>query len=307
MYSILGLTLLSCVVGGLSSTRGAATTIYDDHPAIYYHGRWDKSPGTWWAGSGFKLHVKNLRNLTINLGEHTTAPYAAVGVSIDYQDFFTVNASVGANVIPLDSASTKKNAETVVRINVEGWQNNRINLETLTLNSAAELLPYKPSKLAFQFIGDSLSAVGQGQFLPLGVDQAWPFLVGEHFKAEHTIVAQPGAALKDIVSFGNQHGVSFQYFRTEDTGYYYTTDHNFTTPWDFSRDQTPTHIVIHIGTALGDKNIHLVDTTGWVTFDDVFPDNIHPDVPGHAKIAGLFESWLENWGSKAENKWATAV
>jgi hypothetical protein len=117
--------------------------------------------------------------------------------------------------------------------------------------------------------------------LPEGVDQAWPFLVGEAFKAEHVVIAQPGAALsvsivvvlrtspntaKDIVSFGNEHGVSFQFFRvsftyfaqmmvrvlteskTEDTGYFYTTDHNFTTPWNFARDKpAATHVVIHIG------------------------------------------------------------
>jgi hypothetical protein len=48
--------------------------------------------------------------------------------------------------------------------------------------------------------------------------------------------------------------------------------------------------------ALGDKNIFLVDTTGWVTFADVFPDNVHPDVAGHVKIAGEFLSWLAKWG-----------
>lgn len=38
--------------------------------------------------------------------------------------------------------------------------------------------------------------------------------------------------------------------QTEDTGYFYTTDHNYTTPWDFSHDKpTPTHLVIHIGCA----------------------------------------------------------
>ncbi|KAG8896070.1 hypothetical protein FRC01_012028, partial [Tulasnella sp. 417] len=37
------------------------------------------------------------------------------------------------------------------------------------------------------------------------------------------------------------------YFRTEDTGYYYTTDHNYTTPWNFKKDLPPTHIFIHIG------------------------------------------------------------
>jgi hypothetical protein len=78
----------------------------------------------------------------------------------------------------------------------------------------ASLLPYTPADLTFTFIGDSLSAVSsflivfayrstslnqyvrlKGQFLPKGVDQAWPFLVGEAFKAEHVVVAQPGAAL----------------------------------------------------------------------------------------------------------------
>ncbi|KAJ7821224.1 SGNH hydrolase-type esterase domain-containing protein [Mycena olivaceomarginata] len=282
-------------------------TIQNNDPLIYFHGRWDASPGTWWAGSGFKLNRPDT---------HTT----------------------------------------VVRVNVEGWQNNRINLE----------IPYIPSKLAFQFVGDSLSA---GQFLPKGVDQAWPFLVGEAFKAEHVVVAQPGAALSDIVSFGNEHGVSFQFFRTEDTGYFYTTDHNFTTPWNFARDEpAATHVVIHIGAndsaqnvtdvqfvqvytefiarlrtiyrhqpifvftpwgwpnpdgtvsqyfegqyqkivdlrhASGDKNVFLVDTTGWVSYADVFPENVHPNIPGHQHIADKFQAWLENWGLKPESRWAT--
>jgi hypothetical protein len=103
----------------------------------------------------------------------TTSPAAAVGVSINYQPFFTLNATAGANEIPLKGLESKKNS-TVVRINVEGWQNNRIALTSLTMNSVsviyiitgvankyqdALLLPYQPSKLAFQFIGDSLSSV----------------------------------------------------------------------------------------------------------------------------------------------------
>ncbi|KAF9472634.1 SGNH hydrolase [Pholiota conissans] len=335
-------------------------TIKNDHPLIYYHGRWDASPGTWWAGSGFKLNVKNLRSLSLNLGEHTTSPFAAIGVSVDGSNFVTVNASAGANSIPIlpgPLSSSHTNATSIVRINVEGWQNNRINLESLVLNSDASLLPYPPSKLSFQFIGDSLSA---GQYLPQGVNQAWPFLVGEAFKAEHRVNAQPGAALTDILSYGNVHGVSYQYFKTEDTGFYYTTDHNFTTPWNFAHDHpAATHIVIHIGAndasqgisneqfvqvysdfierlralnpkalifvftpwgwpnadgsigfyypgqyetivndrkAKGDKNIFLVDTTGWVSWADVFPDNQHPNVAGHIKIANEFLAWLAEWG-----------
>lgn len=41
--------------------------------------------------------------------------------------------------------------------------------------------------------------------------------------------------------------MSYQYFQTEDTSYIWAADHNYTTPWDFQRDLTPTHIVIVIG------------------------------------------------------------
>ncbi|KAI0073215.1 SGNH hydrolase [Panus rudis PR-1116 ss-1] len=340
-----------------------------NHPLIYYHGRWDAAPGSWWAGSGFKLHVENLQSLALNLGNHTTTPQASLGVSIDYHAFQTVNVSAGSNII-FTRNDFGKERTSVVRINAEGWQNNRVNLESVVLNRGARLLPYTPSRLTFQFIGDSLSA---GQYLPSGVDQAWPFLTSEYFKAEYRVNAQPGATLTDMVSYGNVHGMSFQFFKTEDTGFYYTSDHNFTTDWDFRRDvPTATHVVIHIGAndastannvpqdafiqtyldflahirrlypnkpififtpwgwpsadgtvsyyypgayekivntrhTLGDKEVFLVDTTGWVTWHDVFPDNIHPNVPGHAKIAGLFAEWLETWGLHPEAHWSTTV
>ncbi|KAH8092168.1 SGNH hydrolase-type esterase domain-containing protein [Cristinia sonorae] len=369
-------TIVLCLAAAAASlaapdTKPRPVVIQNNDPHIYFHGRWDKSPGTWWAGSGFKLHAENLHSLRLNLGPHTTTPSASIGVSVDYQPFFQVNVSAGANDIPLglsevNDTTQKHKPRTVVRINAQGWQNNRVNLETIQLNHGAKLLPYTPSKLSFHFIGDSLSA---GQFLPQGVDQAWPFLTGEAFKAEHTVIAQPGAALTDIVSYGNQHGLSYIFFRTEDDGYYYTADHNYTTPWNFARDvPAATHLVIHIGAndashniisdafvktyltfvarlrtiyhkqpifvftpwgwpnadgtvgqylqgsyqkivnarhALGDRNVFLVDTTGWVTFADVFPDNQHPNVPGHQKIANLFEAWLKDWGLSPETHWST--
>ena len=161
------------------------------------------------VGSGFKLRVQDLTSLTLNLGPHTTSPLASIGLSVDYEPFYTVNVTQGSNVIPLHGSGSGGSTSTittltgssesgseagpktmtnqsVVRINVEGWQNNRINLETIVLNGVcadcvpfkmvceigafqsridmldfqgAKLVPYVPSKLAFQFIGDSLSAV----------------------------------------------------------------------------------------------------------------------------------------------------
>ncbi|KAF8599937.1 hypothetical protein BDV93DRAFT_538822 [Ceratobasidium sp. AG-I] len=214
-------------------------------PLLHKHGRWDAAPGTWWAGSGFKLVASGLTTFALHLGNHTTAPQAAVALSVDYADFVTVNVTAGVNDIPIPAASASaKGKNRVVRINVEGWQNNRIHFEKIELNTGAVVKPYKPSPLRFQFIGDSLSA---GQYNTRGVNDAWTFLTAQEFKAEHSINAQPGACLTDQLCWGNYHGISYQYFQTEDTGYYYTTDHNYTTPWDFRKDLTPTHIVIAIG------------------------------------------------------------
>ncbi|KAI3614797.1 gdsl-like lipase acylhydrolase domain protein [Moniliophthora roreri] len=360
---MMGTTVLSLLILATSAAPDPTIKISNKDPCIYFHGRWDDTPRTWWAGSGLKLNTKNLKSLSLELGPHTSS-VPPLGVSIDYQDYFTVNVTQGITEIPLTSALKpgREKESTLVRLNVEGWQNNQIDLQSIILNSDARLLPYKPSKLTFQFIGDSLSAgVGpgtQGQFLPQGVNQAWPFLFGEHFKAETRINAQPGATLTDMVSYGNQHGVSFMYFRTEDTGYFWTVDHNYTTPWNFARDvPAPTHLVIHIGFvftpfsvytdfltrirglyprqpvfvftpwgwpnangsityyydgayqrivgarhSIGDKNVFLVNTTGWVGWDDVF-DNLHPNVPGMRHIADQFIDWLNKWGLKPEDKW----
>ncbi|KAJ3541786.1 hypothetical protein NM688_g6041 [Phlebia brevispora] len=362
---ILAAVVLSCtaLASSVATQDGENIVVPNDHPSIFYHGRWDRAPGTWWAGSGFKLNVEDLTSLTLNLGKNTTIPSTSIGVSLNYGSFVTVNVSEGANVIPLsdisEESTSKSPRSTVVRITTEGWQNNRMNLESLELNPGAKLQEYTPSKLTFQIIGDSLSA---GQYLDQGVLQAWPTLTAEFFKAELLVNAQPGAALKarsEVSSYGSclltwSHAPTFLrtgYPRmgkcardelrilpsdlTEDTGYYYTTDHNYTTPWDFGRDEpAATHVVIHIGAndasqnvtatdfeqtylsfvsrlrtiyheqpifvftpwgwpnpdgtisqyypgsyerivqarhALGDENVFLVNTTGWVTYADVFP------------------------------------
>ncbi|KAK1217861.1 hypothetical protein PQX77_019481 [Marasmius sp. AFHP31] len=203
----------SLVVG-----EGKSLKIGNEHPLIHYHGRWDASPGTWWAGSGFTLNIANLKSLQLELGPNTTQPFAPVSVIIDGGPITTVNASQGLNDIPIPSpAQQKSGTSTIVKFNVQGWQNNRINLKNVIVNlvnahvmADAKLQPYKPSKLTFQFIGDSLVS---GQFLPLGINQAWPYLAAERYGAEYRINSQPGATLVDMVSYGNQHGVSFMFFR----------------------------------------------------------------------------------------------
>lgn len=84
------------------------------------------------ASSGFKLYIEGLTSLTLNIGETTTSPAALAGLSIDYAPFITVNISTGANVLPITGGKTKKTS--VIEIATEGWQDNRIQLESLVLN-----------------------------------------------------------------------------------------------------------------------------------------------------------------------------
>lgn len=90
------------------------------------------------TGSGFKLNVQGLTSLSLNLGNHTTQPLVSVGVSLNYGEFITVNLTEGRNDIPLSTlgptSDAKAQGNTVVRINSWGWQNNRVNLESLELN-----------------------------------------------------------------------------------------------------------------------------------------------------------------------------
>jgi hypothetical protein len=77
--------------------------------------------------------------LKLNLGSHTTSPLASVGVSVNYDPYVTVNVTEGSNDIPLantpSQATRSSEQNTVVRITTEGWQNNRMQLESITLNA----------------------------------------------------------------------------------------------------------------------------------------------------------------------------
>ncbi|KAJ7268972.1 hypothetical protein C8J57DRAFT_1468919 [Mycena rebaudengoi] len=165
----------------------AVVRIRHDDALLFYYGRCDTAPETRWSGSGFKITVQDLSSLTLNVGPNTTFPLVALGVSVNYAPFFKFNASARATVIPVDK---KQPGATTVR---------------------ARLVPYKPSKSAFEFIGNSFSTRYTTRD---GILDAWDILIDETFKGEETVVAQPGATLvyQDMASFGNIHGVSFQFF-----------------------------------------------------------------------------------------------
>lgn len=133
----------------------AKQVIPPHHPLIYYRGRWDSDRGTWWyvictkakyvqnslsyrAGSGFKLSVRNLKSLTLDIGEKTSGPFAPTAVSLNNGPFVTYNLTTGANVIDVNGLAGSK-GNTLVKVNVEGWQQNRLQLKGLEVNRVSRI------------------------------------------------------------------------------------------------------------------------------------------------------------------------
>lgn len=153
MLGLLTILVVFVTVGlaGAAIKPQNALVIPNNHPLIHYHGRWDSSPGTWWCVRDVSVSMdysvltllsigraqdSSFKSLSLMLGEHTTSPLVSIGVSVDYQEFVTVNVTAGHNNIPVSSFLNDKGMDTnVIRINAEGWQNNRVNLESIILNA----------------------------------------------------------------------------------------------------------------------------------------------------------------------------
>jgi len=345
-----------------------AVELKPGEPLLRLHGRWDKDNTSWWAGSGFDIVASDLSSITVHCGA-LNGKDLPVGVSINYAPYETQVFNTGANVIPLPPSVGSKKA--VVRFAVEAWEFANLHLLSVNLNEGAKPEAYKPQKLKFQFIGDSHSS---GQYCKRQVVDCFDWIVAEELKAEKDINAQPGAALTDIECWGNVHGLTFQFFKTEDTRYYYNPKHNYVTDWDFARDDPPTHIVLFVGandgserynvpveeftetykkfvdllrekyykeqpififtnwgkfketgalrsyydnpspyhavqeyrTGLGDKNVFVVDTHGWIGSSELFTDNGHCHEEGQKVVAMKFLDWLREWGLKGEDRWEAA-
>ncbi|KAG2064834.1 hypothetical protein BDR04DRAFT_217918 [Suillus decipiens] len=78
-------------------------------------------------------------------------------VSVNCGSFPSFSATEGVNVIPFGDLFCAPDA--VVRVNLVGWQDNHVNLESIELKvCGSSLPPYEQSHIAFGCIGDSLSA-----------------------------------------------------------------------------------------------------------------------------------------------------
>jgi hypothetical protein len=103
-------------------SRSSVQVINSSSPLIWYHGRWDDLPSSWWCvrpsyslplthsyltrpGSGFKLSfTKAPTSLTISIGNTSVAPPIPVAARFgEVGEWVTLNLTAGANALPLTS------------------------------------------------------------------------------------------------------------------------------------------------------------------------------------------------------------
>jgi len=250
-------------------SANAATTIPTSSSLVFYHGRWDSLPSSWWPSSGFKLAFTVApKSLTLNVGATASTPPIQVGVRFGSSgEYTTLNLTAGANALPVASL-VPSNPTYPLTFDVvslfEGGEA-RLELQSIVLDDAAKLTTYTPKKVVLEFIGDSLTA---GYLTPRGALDDYAFKVGEAFSAEHNQIAQSGICLHSLPSgcWGNPLGMDQNYFKTQNSAYQWLNG-GTTTPWNVSAygKDLPTHIIIALGTNDQSNNVTSAQFQGTYT------------------------------------------
>ncbi|GAA2304648.1 hypothetical protein SVIO_084370 [Streptomyces violaceusniger] len=289
-------------------------------PNIRFTGRWDtKSSATaytpYWAGAYFRT---GFTGRTVKLQQRNAIDLWA---SIDGGPATFYDEAKGTvNLTPAPLAAGNHTLQVNYQV-VAGSYHGDAVFQGLTLDSGATTFAPAAPKNLIEFVGDSITV---GTTTSQNARTAYGWLIGERLGADHTQIAQGGAALVDTAD--DRMSLEQQFTKLNP---------NAATPdWDFSRYQASA-VVINLGTndvgrgvtsaqfqasyasllrkvrtaypnawifglrtfsgrfgtetkaavtASGDARASYVDTTGWLAADDL-SDSVHPNDKGHRAIA----------------------
>ncbi|WP_275561220.1 GDSL-type esterase/lipase family protein [Streptomyces sp. 5-6(2022)] len=289
-------------------------------PNIRFTGRWDtKSSATaytpYWAGAYFRT---GFTGRTVKLQQRNAIDLWA---SIDGGPATFYDEAKGTvNLTPTPLAAGNHTLQVNYQV-VAGSYHGDAVFQCLTLDSGATTFAPPAPKNLIEFVGDSITV---GTTTSQNARTAYGWLIGERLGADHTQIAQGGAALVDTAD--DRMSLEQQFTKLNP---------NAATPdWDFSRYQASA-VVINLGTndvgrgvtsaqfqasyasllrkvrtaypnawifalrtfsgrfgtetkaavtGSGDARASYVDTTGWLAADDL-SDSVHPNDKGHRAIA----------------------
>ncbi|MFJ6592326.1 GDSL-type esterase/lipase family protein [Streptomyces violaceusniger] len=303
---------------GAAGVRTAAPGQPGD-PNIKFSGRWDTKTSTtaytpYWAGAYFRT---GFTGRTVKLKQRNAIDLWA---SIDGGPATFYDEAKGTvNLTPTPLAAGNHTLQVNYQVIAGSYHGDAV-FQGLTLDSGATTFtPPAPKKL-IEFVGDSITV---GTTTSQNARTAYGWLIGERLGADHTQIAQGGAALVDTAD--DRMSLEQQFTKLNP---------NAATPdWDFSRYQANA-VVINLGTndvgrgvssaqfqasyasllrkvrtaypnawifalrtfsgrfgtetkaavtASGDAKVSYVDTTGWLAADDL-SDSVHPNDKGHRTI-----------------------
>ncbi|ASQ97940.1 hydrolase [Streptomyces sp. 11-1-2] len=303
---------------GAAGVRAAAPGQPGD-PNIKFSGRWDTKTSTtaytpYWAGAYFRT---GFTGRTVKLKQRNAIDLWA---SIDGGPATFYDEAKGTvNLTPTPLAAGNHTLQVNYQVIAGSYHGDAV-FQGLTLDSGATTFtPPTPKKL-IEFVGDSITV---GTTTSQNARTAYGWLIGERLGADHTQIAQGGAALVDTAD--DRMSLEQQFTKLNP---------NAATPdWDFSRYQANA-VVINLGTndvgrgvssaqfqasytsllrkvrtaypnawifalrtfsgrfgtetkaavtTSGDAKVSYVDTTGWLAADDL-SDSVHPNDKGHRTI-----------------------
>lgn len=96
-----------------------------------------RSPSTSRGGSGFKLVVSNLTELTLNLGPSSSAG-STVGLIVDEGPVFNIVLFPGHNTIVFGDMGNSTKTRTLIQFDAQEHWRNRLHLVDIELNQASD-------------------------------------------------------------------------------------------------------------------------------------------------------------------------
>ncbi|MGV9850955.1 GDSL-type esterase/lipase family protein [Streptomyces sp. NPDC003442] len=302
-----------------SAALNAAAPGRPGDPNIRFTGRWDtKSSATaytpYWAGAYFRT---GFTGRTVKLEQRNAIDLWA---SIDGGPATFYDEAKGTvNLTPAPLAAGNHTLQVNYQVIAGSYHGDAV-FQGLTLDSGATTFTPPAPKNLIEFVGDSITV---GTTTSQNARTAYGWLIGERLGADHTQIAQGGAALVDTAD--DRMSLEQQFTKLNP---------NAATPdWDFSRYQANA-VVINLGTndvgrgatpaqfqasyasllrkvrtaypnawifalrtfsgrfgtetkaavtGSGDARASYVDTTGWLAADDL-SDSVHPNDKGHRTI-----------------------
>jgi lysophospholipase L1-like esterase len=271
--------------GGSSVGGSGGADVAPSDANIQYRGRWDKWDAStyhsYWGGAFFRIAFTGT---TIAVKEATSVDFFADIDGNGYTLFTGAAGSVNVTPTPLPSG-------THVMTVLPAWEGNELRFQGLTLSAGGATVSQGVPRPLLEFIGDSISCgLKTSKEEPL----AYPWLVSERIRADHTQIAYSGITLVDGYHYtyagSPQRGQSVQYFWMQEPNSPMPVSN-----WNFA-NYTPRAVIINLGS--NDSNLSVPSATFESTYAS-FMQNIRAKFAGATILAmrpfgGFYAPQIQN-------------